>query len=73
MARWLKITEDNGITTVIDLHQIAAIVHEPSQDNKKDKYIVYVPSGQIVFSLRESPEGHRMMAQYMKILEALVD
>lgn len=73
MARWIKITEDNGITTVIDVHQIAAIVHEPNQDNKKDKYIVYMPSGMLVFSLRECPEGHRVIAQYMKILEALVE
>jgi hypothetical protein len=71
MARWIKITEDSGTTMVLDLEQIIAIVHEPHQNNKKDRYIVYVPSGQLEFSRLENPEGHQVIAEYMKILEAL--
>ena len=71
MARWIKITEDSGTTLVIDLEQIIAISHEPSQNNKRDKYIVYLPSGQLEFTRLEQPEGHQVIAQYMKVLEAL--
>ena len=71
MARWIKITEDSGTTMVLDLEQIVAIAHEPNQNNKRDKYIVYLPSGQLEFTRLEHPEGHQVIASYMKILEAL--
>ena len=71
MARWIKITEDSGTTMVIDLEKIVAIVHEPNQNNKRDKYVVYLPSGQIELTRLENPEGHHVIAEYMKVLEAL--
>ena len=71
MARWIKITEDSGTTLVLDLEKIAAIVHEPNQNTKKDKYIVYLPSGLLVLSRLENPEGYQTIAEYMKVLEAL--
>ena len=71
MARWIKVTEDSGTTLVIDLETIVAIVHEPNQNNKRDRYIVYLPSGQLELTRLENPEGHQMIADYMKILEAL--
>lgn len=71
MARWIKITEDSGTTIVIDLEQIVAIIHEPHQQNKKDKYIVYLPSSQLEFTRMENPEGHQVIADYMNVLEAL--
>ena len=70
MARWIKITEDSGKTMVLDLEQIIAIVHEPHQNNKKDKYIVYLPSGQLELSRLENLEAYQVIAEYMKILEA---
>ena len=71
MARWIKITEDSGTTTVLDLEKIVAIIHEPNQNTKKDKYLVYIPSGQLIFTRLENPEGYQIIADYMKILEAL--
>ena len=71
MARWIKITEDSGNTMVIDLEKVVAIVHEPHKNYKQDKYIVYLPSGQLIFTRLESPEGHQVIAGYMKVLEAL--
>jgi len=71
MARWIKITEDSGTTLVIDLEKIVAIAYEPNPINKKDKYIVYLPSGQLELTRLESPEGHQIISQYMKVLEAL--
>ncbi len=73
MARWIKITEDSGTTIVLDLEQIVAILHDSNQNNKKDKYIVYLPSGQLEFTRLENPEGHQVISEYMKILEALSD
>lgn len=71
MARWIKITEDSGTTLVLDLEKIVAISHEPNQNTKKDKYIIYLPSGQLVLTRLENPEGYRVIADHMKILEAL--
>jgi|GEM_PF-2828216 len=71
MARWIKITEDSGTTLVLDLEKIVAIIHEPNHNTKKDKYIVYLPSGQLIFTRLESPEGYQTFADYMKVLEAL--
>lgn len=71
MARWIKITEDSGATLVIDLDKVVAILHDPNQDIKRDKYIVYLPGGQLEFTRRDNPEGYQVMAQHMKILEAL--
>ena len=71
MARWIKITEDSGTTTVIDLEKIVAITHEPHQNYKKDKYVVYLPSGQLELTRLENPEGYQVIAGYMKVLEAL--
>ena len=71
MARWIKITEDSGTTLVLDFEKIVAIIHEPSHNTKKDKYLVYLPSGQLVFTRLENPEGYQMVAGYMKVLEAL--
>jgi DNA-binding MarR family transcriptional regulator len=73
MARWIKITEDSGTTLVLDLEKIVAISHEPNLNNKKDKYIVYLPSGQLVLTRLENPEGYQFLADYMKVLEALSD
>jgi hypothetical protein len=71
MARWIKITEDSGTTLVLDLEKIVAISHEPNQNTKKDKYTVYLPSGQLILTRLENPEGYQFLADYMKILEAL--
>jgi len=71
MARWIKITEDSGTTLVLDLEKIVAIIHEPNQNAKKDKYLVYLPSGQLEFTRLENPEGYQTIAEHMKILEAL--
>lgn len=71
MARWIKITEDSGTTLVLDLEKIVAISHEPNQNTKKDKYIIYLPSGQLVLTRLENPEGYQVIADHMKILEAL--
>jgi hypothetical protein len=73
MARWIKITEDSGTTIVLDLEKIVAITYEPNHNTKKDKYIVYLPSGQIVLTRLENPEGYQIIADYMKVLEALSD
>lgn len=73
MARWIKITEDSGITIVIDLEQIIAIVHDPHQNHKLDKYTVYLPSGQLELTRLGNPEGHQVIGQYMKVLEALAE
>lgn len=71
MARWIKITEDSGSTLVIDLEKVVAITHDPNQNTKKDKYVVYLPSGQLTFTRLENPEGYQVIAGYMKVLEAL--
>lgn len=73
MARWIKITEDSGTTIVLDLEKIVAVTYEPNQNTKKDKYIVYLPSGQIALTRLENPEGYQIVADYMKVLEALSD
>ena len=71
MARWIKITEDSGTTLVLDLEKIVAIAHEPNQNTKKDKYLVYLPSGKVEFTRLENPEGYQVISEYMKVLEAL--
>lgn len=73
MARWIKITEDSGATLVLDLEKVVAIAHEPNQNTIKDKYVVYLPSGQIILTRLEYPEGYQIIADYMKVLEALSD
>ena len=71
MARWIKIMEDSGITTVINLELISAVTHYPHRNPNLNKFMIYLPGGPIEFREQQSPEAYEVIQSFMKELEWL--
>ena len=69
MARWIKIVEDSGVTTVVNVDTVTGITHYPHRNPHHNMFEIYIPGGKIEFRERDSPEGYKIIEQYMKELE----